>query len=277
AVCYLELRDRHRVHAGCALARPDFLPRLPDSVHRDSKRLARCFQLIHSIPPGALPADQTDQATNDPAPSLRPPYRDFTATANRSASPSRDGTQPLAVQPPGVLPIGRPRKPGPASVRTRLLLFRAEAADRARVACMPDTTWPVSGYPPGSSRGRRNTPVSMSSQGFGTSATIRSRSPSRSPPDGLTGAFSSSLTTTVFSQRSMRRLGASLRRAAPKGHETFISRTAPHQEPVPTSGPPCVQDTLRHPQVMVPSEPAKNTRSPGRGWEAGMRGPEAHC
>src|ERR1019366_5389630 len=64
----------------------------------------------------------------------------------------------------------------------------------------------------------------------------------------LTGAFSSSLTTTVFSQRSMRRLGASLRRAAPKGHETFISRTAPHQEPVPTSGPPCVQDTLRHPQ-----------------------------
>src|ERR1035441_6271877 len=35
---------------------------------------------------------------------------------------------------------------------TRLLLFRAEAADRARVACMPDTTWPVSGYPPGSSR-----------------------------------------------------------------------------------------------------------------------------
>ena len=46
----------------------------------------------------------------------------------------------------------------------------------------------------------------------------------------------------------MRRLGASLRRATPKGHETFISRTAPHQEPVPTSGPPCVQDTLRHPQ-----------------------------
>ncbi len=56
-------------------------------------------------------------------------------------------------------------------------------------------------------------------------------------------------TTTVFSQRSMRRLEASLRRATPKGHETFISRTAPHQEPAPTSGPPCVQDTLRHPQA----------------------------
>src|SRR5450631_3233260 len=114
---------------------------------------------------------------------------------------------------------------------------------------MPDTAWPVSGYPPGSSRSRRNTPASMSSKRFGTSATIRSRSPSRSPPDASTGAFSSSLTTTVFSQRSMRRLEASLRRAAPKGHETFISRTAPHQGLAPTSSPPCVQDTLRHPQV----------------------------
>ena len=111
---------------------------------------------------------------------------------------------------------------------------------------MPDTTWPVSGHPPGSSRSRRNTPVPMSSQSFGTSATIRSRSPSRSPPDASTDAFSSSLTTTVFSQRSMRRLEASLRRATPKGHETFISRTAPHQGPAPTSSPPRVQDTPRH-------------------------------
>ena len=46
----------------------------------------------------------------------------------------------------------------------------------------------------------------------------------------------------------MRRLEASLRRATPKGHETFISRTAPHQGLAPTSSPPCVQDTLRHPQ-----------------------------
>ena len=65
--------------------------------------------------------------------------------------------------------------------------------------------------------------------------TIRSRSPSRSLPDASAGAFSSSLTTTVFSQRSMRRLEASLRRATPKGHETFISRTAPHQGLAPTS------------------------------------------
>src|SRR6266480_4159490 len=83
---------------------------------------------------------------------------------------------------------------------------------------------------------------------------IRSRSPSRSPPDASTDAFSSSLTTTVFSQRSMRWLEASLRRATPKGHETFIFRTAPHQGLVPASGPPCVQDTLRHPQDAGPAE-----------------------
>jgi hypothetical protein len=34
------------------------------------------------------------------------------------------------------------------------------------------------------------------------------------------------LTTTVFSQRSTRRFEASPRRAAPKGHNSFISRTA---------------------------------------------------
>ena len=42
------------------------------------------------------------------------------------------------------------------------LPFHAEAADRARVASMPDTAWPVSGHPPGSSRDQVDTPVSMS-------------------------------------------------------------------------------------------------------------------
>src|SRR5207247_1695518 len=39
------------------------------------------------------------------------------------------------------------------------------------------------------------------------------------PPDASHDAFSSSLTTTVFSQRSMRWFGASLRRATPKGQD----------------------------------------------------------
>ena len=92
------------------------------------------------------------------------------------------------------------------------------------------------------------TPPGPAAHGRGPRAGVAggAAAPSRSPPDASTDAFSSSLTTTVFSQRGMRRLEASLRRATPKGHETFIFRTAPHQGLVPTSGPPCVQDTPRH-------------------------------
>src|SRR6478672_7109224 len=64
----------------------------------------------------------------------------------------------------------------------------------------------------------------MSPRGFDTSATIRLRSPSRSPPDASYGAFSSSLTTTVFSQRSMRRFEAFLRRTAPKGQPSSFTQ-----------------------------------------------------
>ena len=53
---------------------------------------------------------------------------------------------------------------------------------------------------------------------FDTSAAIHLRSSSRTPPDASYDAFSSSLTTTVFSQRSMRRFEASPRRATSKGH-----------------------------------------------------------
>jgi hypothetical protein len=185
----LELRDFHRVHAGCALVRLDFLPRLPDSPLRDIERLARCFQLVHAIPPGALPVDRTNQATNDPAPSHPLPLQGL----HRYYEPVRQRVPRRYSAPCGSAARGTPCRTaprgGPASIGTRLLLFRVEAADRARVVYMPDATWPVSGYPPGSSRSRRNTPVPMSSEGFGTSATIRSRSPSRSPPDASTGAF----------------------------------------------------------------------------------------
>ena len=75
--------------------------------------------------------------------------------------------------------------------------------------------------------------------GLDTSTAVRLRSPSRSPPDAITRAFSSSLTTTVFSQRSMRWLDASPRRATPKGHQSFISCTAPRSvTPLPQSDLP---------------------------------------
>ena len=85
--------------------------------------------------------------------------------------------------------------------------------------------------------------------GLDTSTAVRLRSPSRSPPDAITRAFSSSLTTTVFSQRSMRRLDASPRRATPKGHQSFISCTAPQSATRYPSAASCVRGTPQFPSV----------------------------
>jgi hypothetical protein len=132
----LELRDRLPVHSWCTLVRLDFFPRLPDCPLRNLERLAWCFQLAHTTPPGTRPVDRTNTAADNPAPSLQPHYRAFTTTTNRSAS------APLPV--------------------VRLLLFPVNAADRARVVYMPDTAWPISGLPPDSSRDLFHTPVLMS-------------------------------------------------------------------------------------------------------------------
>ena len=123
-----------------------------------------------------------------------------------------------------------------SGVGIRLPTFHAEAADRTRAASMPDTAWPVNGLPPGSSRIHLTDPVLMSAACFDTSSAVRSRSPSRSPPDAFSCAFSPTLTTTVFSQRSLRRFDITPRRATPKG-QTFISCTAPHPARSPTPQP----------------------------------------
>jgi hypothetical protein len=151
-----------------------------------------------------------------------------------------------------------PSRPGEAGhgISTCLPAFHAKAADRARAAFMPGTAWPVNGLPPGSSRGYWVAPVLMPFPGLDTSSAVRSRSPSRSLPDPSTGAFSSSLTTTVFSQRSMRWLDASPRRATPEGQQSSIFRTAPRINrllPHPTSSrsrhTPVPQRALMDPQV----------------------------
>ena len=117
-----------------------------------------------------------------------------------------------------IYPGSSPLPPATAgSNRARLLQFRSDAADRARATYLPDTAWPVSGHPPGSARSPGHPGFDVICFSYDTSAVVHSRSPSRSPPDAITGAFSPSLTTTVFSQRGMRRFEASLRRATPKG------------------------------------------------------------
>ena len=82
--------------------------------------------------------------------------------------------------------------------------------------------------------------------GFDTSATIRLRSPSRSPPDASHDAFSSSLTTTVFSQPSMRRFEAPSAGRLRRAQILHLPRSTALRTR-PTSAPPCAQDTLWNP------------------------------
>jgi hypothetical protein len=105
-----------------------------------------------------------EQTADEPAPSLRPHYRGFTATTSRSAGARRDGTPRLPVSAAQRSPsrTRRPRRSARRGIGTRLPMFRAAAADQAHAASMPDTAWPVNGHPPGSSRSRIDAPVSMS-------------------------------------------------------------------------------------------------------------------
>ena len=83
--------------------------------------------------------------------------------------------------------LSTPSNPG-ASIGARLLTFHAKAAEQAHVASMPDTTWPVNGRPPGSSRSRRYTPVSMSSVFISTLQQLR-RTSSCPLPDASSAPF----------------------------------------------------------------------------------------
>ena len=89
--------------------------------------------------------------------------------------------------------------------------------DQARATSMPDTAWPTSRPPPGSSRGSGSAPVSMSSSRFDTSSVVHSRSPSWSTPDALDGApFSATLSTPALDRRTLRWFAAPPLRGRPR-------------------------------------------------------------
>jgi hypothetical protein len=136
------------------------------------------------------PGCSCEQIADEPTPSLHPHYRSFITTTGRSASGRRIGTQRLRFPPCDALPLARPRPTArTCPIDTRFPTFRAGAADRARAAFTPDTTWPISGHPPGSSRRLLTSPVSMSFLRFDASSADRLRSPSRSPPDASRAPF----------------------------------------------------------------------------------------
>jgi hypothetical protein len=138
---------------------------------------------------------------------------------------------PLRVPPAWDAPSHRPMG---GRIGVRLPTFHAGAADQAHVAFMPDTIWPVSGHPPDSSRAAGVRP------GFDVTCLYVTTRHQRSPRRGLRTvfpvptwrilcAFSTSLTTTVFSQRSMWWFGASPRRAAPKGQPSSPAQHRFHE------------------------------------------------
>ncbi len=92
--------------------------------------------------------------------------------------------------------------------------------DQARAAFMPDTTWAVNGYPPGSSRDTWSASVLMSSESLSTrrqrfaSARLLGPHLTRSRR-----AFSTTLGTPALDQRTLWRFAASPRRAAAEDHQ----------------------------------------------------------
>ena len=176
-----------------------------------------------------------------------PASRSFTTTTGRSASERRDRYSMPPVSAVGTLPLAA-RRTGPqartAAFDARLLTFRARAADQAHAAFTPGTTWPVIGTPARLvAREQPDPPLSMPTTFMLT--TPQQRTPTRSPPadasgtsswsppDAIKRAFSLSLTTTVFSQRSTGWFSANPRRPTLEGQQSSISCTA-----LPLDGPP---------------------------------------
>jgi hypothetical protein len=166
-------------------------------------------------------------STGDPAPSLHPHYR--ASSLLRAGPPAHPATRTASCL--------TSCNPPPVVSMERLLTFRSGAADQVHVASMPDTAWPIGGHPPGSSRSTRpNTPVLMPSV-FVTTRPQRFTC-ARLPDPYLTPhrmPFPRTLTTTVFSQRSTRRFGASPRRTAPKGQFLHLPNSIINHESPPTA------------------------------------------
>jgi hypothetical protein len=121
---------------------------------------------------------------------------------------------------------GQNRSTGRRKRRTTGSHVPHQSPDQARATSMPETTWAVLGYPPGSSRTIQASPVSISSFPFDTSTVVRSRSPSWPIPAALNGAtFPATLTTTALDRSSLRWFAASPRRATTEDHQP--NRPAP--------------------------------------------------
>lgn len=107
----------------------------------------------------------------------------------RAGPPARLATvlTPPRTHPERPLPL----VPARDSVKTRLPMFHARAADQAHAASMPDTTWPVIGHPPGLAPAARDMATVSMPLHFcnDTSTAVRVHSSSWSLPDASWAPF----------------------------------------------------------------------------------------
>src|SRR6266571_8090155 len=193
-------------------------------------------RLLPDSPP-RRPVARANKPRDEPAPSLHPHYRSFPATTSRSASRRRDGTQRLRYP-----PLTRSLSPTRHATSATGGRYRHRASHVPCRSRRPGSRRLHAGHHLANTRApARPIPEILSCPRFrcrrrlfDTSTAVRLRSPSRSPPDTSPGAFSSSLTTTVVNQPSMRRFDATPRRATPKGHQSFIFHAAAHRSRSPT-------------------------------------------
>src|SRR3954467_8548537 len=95
----------------------------------------------------------------------------------RAGPPARTATR---AEPP-LIATGHRRVASGDGFGARLLPFRSSAAGRVHVASMPDTAWPISGHPPGSSREPTARPrLYKSLKGQGLATAVGDRAPDRS-------------------------------------------------------------------------------------------------
>src|SRR6266480_4877775 len=183
----LEVFDRAPVHSRRSLVGFDSLVCLPHEPLRNTEGLLLPLRLAHSIPPRILwlpertSPGQSSSFAPPPLQELRHYYELVRMPAPRQYSAPRR-FRPLERAPS--------RRPAGGGIGASLPTFHVKAADRARVAYLPGTAWPVTGSPPDSSWSLVLAPVLMPPKtNFDTSTAIRLRSPSRSPPDASCAPF----------------------------------------------------------------------------------------
>ena len=187
---YLHLPHSTESRSSTYIQPPSSFGTHPHQLLGDVMRLALQPRLTHVTPSLSVDHIRSPGRPRPFAPQPTAIRGRITATTGESASATRVGTLLLTDSAAWSSPS---RPPTPSPVRDGLYRVAPshvphESLDRAHAACMPDTIWAVSGYPPDSSRDMGPASVLMSLHRVSTRQRQRTfvhRSSSRSTPDAI--------------------------------------------------------------------------------------------